>query len=80
MLLQGSAAAGDEHGEPWPTLWDTYRQWGYVSMFGEAGCGTAMMRPLGYSLEAPPPTLALTLALALALALAQIRPNLTSTG
>ena len=53
MLLQGSAAAGGEHGEPWPTLWDTYRQWGYVSMFGEAGCGTAMMRPLGYSLEAP---------------------------
>ena len=57
MLLQGSAAAGGEHGEPWPTLWDTYRQWGYVSMFGEAGCGTAMMRPLGYSLEAPPPPL-----------------------
>ena len=39
VLLQGSAAAGDEHGEPWPTLWDAYRQWGYVSMFGEAGCG-----------------------------------------
>ena len=36
VLLQGSAAAGGEHGEPWPTLWDTYRQWGYVSMFGAA--------------------------------------------
>ena len=55
VLLQGSAVADSEHEEPWPTLWDTYRQWGYVSMFGEAGCGTAVMRPLGYSLEAPPP-------------------------
>jgi len=41
VLLQGAAVADDEHGAPWPTLWDTYRQWGYVSMFGEAGCGTA---------------------------------------
>ena len=52
MLLQGSAEADDPDAY---TLWDAYREWGYVSMYGEASCGAAAASSLGLSLEAPPP-------------------------